>query len=441
MLASQPAGLGLTPERGTNLVSEASVPADMREVVASSQRQAWAYTLIRYTDGSTVPGLVVGAPLDVPAIGPYELYQLFPLTVEESTLNLVRNDTVVAGLLLVAGLAGLAALVTVTLVQPVNATARAARRLAGGNLEVRMGVHGEDDLAKLALSFNEMADALESHIRALRDLSAIQQRFVADVSHELRTPMTTLRMATDMLYDKRDGLPADDARAVELMAAQLDRFEALLSDLLEISRSDAGALALDLADTDLVPLVGRVVDALAPLAADQGCDVEVIGPDSLVIPCDGHRVERILTNLLANALEHGQGHPVTIEVAPGDPGAAQSDPAAGDATVRVVDRGVGLEPDQFEAVFQRFWRADPARTRRSGGTGLGLAIARGDAQAHGGDITAWGSPGAGATFQLRLPAHTRRWGPERLQPGHEVPVAAGQPALLAAGHAAAEVTR
>lgn len=393
VLSSRPRGLGVTPERGTNLVSETSVPRDLREVVSGSQRQAWAYTEIRYTDGSRVPGLVVGAPLDVPGIGPYEVYQLFPLAQEQATLDLVRNDTTVAGLLLVAGLAGLAAIVTFTLVKPVNDAARASRRVAAGNLEARMPVSGEDDLAQLAMSFNEMAGSLQEHIGALQNLSQVQQRFVADVSHELRTPLTTVRMAADMLHDRRDALAPEDARTVELLQGQLDRFETLLVDLLEVSRADAGAVHLDLSDSDLVVLVSRVVSSLQPVAAELGSSLELRAPQSLVLVCDARRVERIVANLVSNAIEHGEGRPVQVSVSV----------AGQQAQVVVRDEGIGLAPHELEQVFQRFWRADPARARRMGGTGLGLSIALGDAKAHGGTLTAHGALGQGATFTLSLP--------------------------------------
>lgn len=400
LLSSEPGGLSDTPERGTNLVSESSIPPGMRSVVAADQRQAWAYSLIRYTDGTSVPGLVVGSPLDVRGVGPYELYQLFPLSQEQQTLDLVRNDTAVAGLLLVLGLAALAALVTFTIVTPVNNTARAARKLAGGDLAVRMPVGGEDDLAQLAMSFNEMAVSLQDYIRQLQELSQVQQRFVADVSHELRTPLTTVRMAADVLHDKRESMSAQDARTVELLQRQLDRFEALLADLLETSRADAGAVVLDLADTDLVTLVERVAESLGPLAADRGSPVLVFGPDRLVVRCDARRVERILGNLVANAIEHGEGRPVEVVLS----GAAEGRPGERElVSVQVVDHGVGLAPDELDNVFQRFWRADAARSRRTGGTGLGLSIARGDARAHGGDIIASGELGKGATFELLLP--------------------------------------
>lgn len=395
VLASEPAGLGATPERGTNLVSETSVPPALREVVSGDQRQAWTYTSIRYTDGREVPGFVVGAPLVVRAVGPYELYQLFPLVAEEQTLSLVRNATVGAGILIILGLAALAALVTRMVVGPVYEAARTARQFSSGHLEARMRVQGQDDLAQLALSFNEMATTLQSQIDELESLSSMQQRFVADVSHELRTPLTTLRLAADLLDSKRAGLSADDSRAVELLQSQLDRFEQLLAELLETSRQDAGSLQLVYDDVDLRAMAERTVRELGPLADELGSQVTVAGQAQLVVLCDPHRVERILANLLSNALEHGQARPVLVSVTSDEQ----------QAHVAVADQGVGLSEDALARVFTRFWRADPARVRRVGGTGLGLSIALGDARAHGGTISAASAPGQGATFTLSLPLH------------------------------------
>jgi two-component system sensor histidine kinase MtrB len=397
MLSTEPGGLNATPERGTNLVSEASVPDELRRVVAGSQRQAWTYTTITYTDGRTAPGFVVGAPLAVRGVGPYELYQLFPLTQEQETLLLVRNSTILAGFFIVLGLAALAAAVTYFLVTPVHEAARSARRFSAGHLDARMRVRGEDDLAQLAMSFNEMAGTLQGQIRDMEQMSKVQQRFVADVSHELRTPLTTVRMAADLLHDKRGELPADDARAVELLQNQLNRFEALLADLLETSRQDSGSVQLDVEAVDLRELAEGVVGSLAPLAEETGSTVEVAGDPAVPVACDALRIERILANLLSNALEHGEGRPVQVVVT-GDGQGAQ---------LAVTDHGIGLSEEELASVFTRFWRADPARVRRIGGTGLGLSIALGDARAHGGTLSAAGAPGRGATFTLRLPAQPR----------------------------------
>jgi two-component system sensor histidine kinase MtrB len=337
--------------------------------------------------------MVVGAGLTTP-IEPYRLYYFFPLDAENRTLGLVRRTAAAAGSLLVLLLALIAALVARQVVQPVRLAARTADRLAHGLLEERMLVRGEDDIARLAVTFNSMAEALQTQIRQLEDLSRVQRRFVADVTHELRTPLTTVRMAADLLYDSRQSFPPATHRSAELLHAELERFESLLSELLEISRYDAGAASLETEQVDLVPLVGNVISQVQPLSDQKGSAVAMRATGPVVAQVDSPRVERIVRNLLVNALEHGEGRPVDVEVAAGD----------SCVCIRVRDHGVGLKHGEAGLVFTRFWRGDPSRARTTGGTGLGLAIALEDARLHGGTLEAWGDPGIGAAFLLTLPA-------------------------------------
>lgn len=382
------------PERGTNLVSVSSVPVALRAAVTETQRQSWTFTQIRFLDGREVPGLAVGAPLTIPTVGPYELYYLFPLVQEQQTLDLVRGSILAAGLVLVVLLGLVAFIVTRQVVVPVRVAARSAERLSSGHLDERILVTRDDDLAQLARSFNEMAESIDAQITQLEELSRVQQRFVSDVSHELRTPLTTIRMAADVLFESRDSLTPAVSRSAELLQNQLDRFEALLADLLEISRFDAGAAKLDSESVDLVPLVQRVIDGSEPLAESRNLRVRFAAyerPCSAV--CDARRIDRIVRNLIDNAIEHGNEQGVLVELA-GDDSVV---------TLTVRDFGVGLRPGEAALVFNRFWRADPARARTTGGTGLGLAIALEDARLHGGWLEAWGEPRSGACFRLTLP--------------------------------------
>jgi two-component system sensor histidine kinase MtrB len=325
---------------------------------------------------------------------PMELYYLFPLDDEVNSANLVRTTLVVTGVALVALLAGIAVLVTRMVVRPVRVAARTAQRLSAGLLDQRMEVRGEDDLARLAASFNQMAANLQRQIVRLEEMSRLQRRFTSDVSHELRTPLTTVRMAADMIFSSRDEFDPPVARSAELLQTELDRFESLLSDLLEISRFDAGFAMLDAEPTDVAHIVHRVVDRLCTLAERVGCGLEVHAPDAPVIAeIDPRRVERILRNLIGNALEHAEGRPVRITLG--------ADDAAVAVTVR--DHGVGLRAGENKLVFNRFWRADPSRARQTGGTGLGLSISLEDARLHGGWLDSWGAPGQGAQFRLTLP--------------------------------------
>jgi two-component system sensor histidine kinase MtrB len=385
----------------------ASVPARIEDHFADLRDSAaWTYTRLGTTDTEgdvvgTEPGIVVGSQITLPADRrTYTLYFLFPLDEEQRTMSLVTRAMITAGGLLLVLIAGLTWLVARQVVTPVRMARRVAERLAAGRLTERLRVSGEDDLARLATSFNQMATSLQRQIRQLEELSRVQRRFVSDVSHELRTPLTTVRMAGDVLHDARDDFDPVTARAAELLQTELDRFETLLADLLEISRFDAGAAALELDDVNLVDVAHRVVDATRPLAEQRDVRIEVRAPDR---PClaeaDVRRVERIVRNLVTNAIDHarregGTGTPEVVVLVAGDD---QS------AAIAVRDYGVGLAPGEASMVFNRFWRADPARARTSGGTGLGLSISQEDAHLHGGWLQAWGRLGEGSQFRLTLP--------------------------------------
>jgi two-component system sensor histidine kinase MtrB len=223
----------------------------------------------------------------------------------------------------------------------------------------------------------------------------VQRQFVSDVSHELRTPLTTVRMAGDVLHDSRAGFDPVTARAAELLQNELDRFENLLADLLEISRFDAGAAGLELAEVNLVDLAHRVVDQAEPVARGRGVQLQLVAPDPCIAEIDERRVERVLRNLVANAIDHADAKDARVVVTVKGDGHA--------AAITVRDYGVGLAPGQLQMVFNRFWRADPARARTTGGTGLGLAISLEDAQLHGGWLQVWGAPLAGAQFRVTVP--------------------------------------
>ena len=209
----------------------------------------------------------MGSQIELPVAGPYDLYFAFPMQREEATLELITNTFAFGGVALVLLVGAVAFVVTRQVVIPVRRAAVVAERLSSGKLNERMRSRGEDDLAMLGKSFNQMADSLQSQIRQLEGLSRVQQRFVSDVSHELRTPLTTIRMAGDLLHDSRASFEPVVSRSAELLHNELDRFEELLADLLEISRFDAGAAALDAEATDLRDPVSRAVEAAA---ADRG---------------------------------------------------------------------------------------------------------------------------------------------------------------------------
>jgi two-component system sensor histidine kinase MtrB len=243
-----------------------------------------------------------------------------------------------------------------------------------------------------------MAASIGEQIGQLENLSRVQQRFVSDVSHELRTPLTTIRMAADLMFEERSAFDAPTARAAELLQTQIDRFESLLGELLEISRFDAGAAILELDSVDFRGIVRRVVEASIPLADKLSTSVRMFGgTHDYRIEADARRIERILRNLLDNAIEHSDRKGVDVVIDVNETAVA----------VTVRDYGVGLRPGEATLVFNRFWRADPARARTTGGTGLGMSIAFEDARLHRGWLEAWGDAGRGACFRLTLPRSAR----------------------------------
>src|SRR4051812_4413391 len=372
-----------------------ALPPDLRAQVDHGG-QASKYWMVPDESDNPQPTLLIGAavPSDTAGSQQIELYYAFPLFQEAESLSLIRSTVIISGIALTLFVVGIGVLVTRLVVDPVRRAAGIAQRLAEGELEERMTVRGEDDLARLATSFNAMADSLQRQITQLEGLSQLQQRFTSDVSHELRTPLTTVQMAADVLHDARGDFPPHVARSAELMHAELDRFEGLLTDLLEISRYDAGAAVLDPEPTDLGALVARVVAGMWSLAERHESELVVNRPDEDVIAdVDSRRVERILRNLVGNAIEHGAGKPIEITLAANRTAAA----------VTVRDYGVGLSSAEAQHVFDRFWRADPSRVRTVGGSGLGLSISLEDARLHGGWLQVWGQPGAGAQFRLTLP--------------------------------------
>ncbi|MEO5609276.1 MAG: MtrAB system histidine kinase MtrB, partial [Ornithinibacter sp.] len=410
---------GLTSSRDVDI---SSVSEELQAAVATSpNRQQTQLTEVSIA-GVELPAVIVGSVVEIPTAGPYDLYFVYPMEQEVATMGLISNAFIVAGLVLTLLVGAVAWVVTRQVVAPVRRAGEVAQRLSAGKLNERMSSRGEDDLAVLAASFNGMADSLQSQIRQLEGLSAVQQRFVSDVSHELRTPLTTIRMAVDLIHDARSSFAdASVARSAELLAGELDRFEALLADLLEISRFDAGATALDVEPVDLRGTLATVVEAARPLFERRGSVVTIRTPDEpAVAEVDERRVERILRNLVVNAIEHGEGRPIDIEVATGHEAVA----------VVVSDHGVGLRRGDAANVFTRFWRADPARARTTGGTGLGLSISLEDARLHHGWLQAWGEPGTGSRFRLTLPqrsGETLQGSPLPLSPS-DIPVPPPVPA-------------
>ncbi|MGO1531927.1 MAG: MtrAB system histidine kinase MtrB [Micrococcaceae bacterium] len=376
-------------------VSEDLISQEMSDAVAEDQSIYWQSVSVPIgVGGQTGPGLVFGTQLVLPPGNFYALYLVYDLTEVQSTLDYLTNVLVLALVILLVLNIMISLFTTRQVVRPVQQAAATAESLSSGDLSVRMSVRRRDEMARLGTSFNRMADNIQDQITQLADLSMIQQRFVSDVSHELRTPLTTVSMAAEVLHDSRYDFDPMNRRSAELLYHQVERFQALLADLLEISRFDAGAAEVAAESTDILHLAADVVLTAQPLADNADTEVWVVpvGED-FTADVDHRRIERILRNLVNNAIEHGESRPVDVIVASDDTQVA----------VVVRDHGIGMSEEQVAHVFDRFWRADPARTRTTGGSGLGLSIAAEDTRLHHGQLDVWGELGEGTAFRLVLP--------------------------------------
>ena len=394
-------------EIASNLLDPTSIPATLSERVRKTPDLVYQYTNMNYLTGTQVKGLAIGQKVQIPNAGQYGMYIIFSLADQEKTLDLISRSLFLTGfvLLLLVGL--ITWLVVRQVVKPVREAAAIATEFTAGDFGKRLKVESQDEISTLGLAFNEMAESIEKQIARLENLSRVQQRFVSDVSHELRTPLTTLRMASEVIHSSKDSFDPIVERSAELLVAQLDRFERLLEDLLEVSRFDAEVAVLEAVDFDIVQLVQRCADDLGLVAKGRKTEIYVNASEPVImIKADIRRVERILRNLLANAIDHSEELQIDVRVV-----ASEHDVAVG-----VRDYGIGLDENALTRVFDRFWRADPSRARTRGGTGLGLSIALEDARLHNGELEAWGRPGRGAHFVVTLPRSTYERIDQRLIP-------------------------
>jgi two-component system sensor histidine kinase MtrB len=384
-------------EIASNFLDPKTIPTSLSERVRKENDLVYQYTNLNYVTGAQIGGLAIGQKVQIPNAGQYEMYIIFSLANQEQTLDLISSALLLTGfvLLLLVGL--ITWLVVRQVVKPVREAAVIATEFTAGDFRKRLKVVSQDEISTLGLAFNEMAESIEKQIARLENLSRVQQRFVSDVSHELRTPLTTLRMASEVIHSSKDTFDPIVGRSAELLVAQLDRFERLLEDLLEVSRFDAEVAVLEAVDFDMVQLVQRCADDLGLLAKERKTQIYVKSKVPVImIKADIRRVERILRNLLANAIDHAEENQIDVQIE-----ASEHDVAVG-----VRDYGVGLDENALTRVFDRFWRADPSRARIRGGTGLGLSIALEDARLHNGELEAWGRPGRGAHFVVTLPRNT-----------------------------------
>lgn len=284
---------------------------------------------------------------------------------------------------LVCGIVGMAA--SERILGPVQALTGAARRLESGDLSQRVEHRGKDEIGQLSHAFNAMAESLQR-------TESLRKTMTSDVAHELRTPLNNIAGFVDMLAD---GLVEPDERVLTTLQDETQLLVTLVDDLEQLSIGDAGRLALDRVEVPLAPVVDRAAHAMSPRANDRGITLAVVDDgERQPVAIDVTRIDQVLRNLAENAIRHTpEGGTVTFRVAL----------AGSFATIAVEDSGPGIDPAHLPFIFERFYRADSSRTRRTGGSGLGLAIARQIVEAHGGVIIAENRAEGGARFVVRLP--------------------------------------
>jgi signal transduction histidine kinase len=313
-----------------------------------------------------------------------ELYFLFNEDRIDRDLTQLRDVLLIGwgAVLVLAGLVG--SLLARRTLGPVAKASQAARSMAEGLLATRLAVEGKDEFGGWAESFNEMAEALEAKINALSEAQARERRFTSDVAHELRTPLTALVGEASLLREHLDRMPEESRRPAELLIQDVNRLRKLVDELMEISRFDAGRETVLAEPVDVGTLIEAIVRA-------RGWDGRVhVEGDGSNLTTDRRRLERIVANLIGNAVEHA-GAGVRVRVGSG----------GGRAYVEVIDSGPGIPSDHLPHLFERFYKADPARSQ--GGSGLGLAIAMENARLLGGDIEVRSELGVGTAFRLVLP--------------------------------------
>ncbi len=376
--------------RTSNFVEPESISSELRELVESSNEIEWQRSEISYAGGEVVPGVAIGKRINIAFAGTYEMFVLFNFESQQESIAIIARGLLIAFLLVFILILSMAFLIVRRVVDPIRNVAEVAESFTSGDLSRRVAVEGEDEIAALGRSFNEMAFAIEQQISRLENLSRMQQRFVSDVSHELRNPLTTIRMAGEVILGEKDSYDPVIARSAEILMTQIIRFDQLLTDLIEVSRFDAAVARLDYEEIEVSALARETIDSLNVEPS------KFIVRGEATLDGDRRRITRILRNLLSNALDHGEEREIRVTVSARETS----------VDIAIRDFGLGLAADQFDRVFERFWRADPSRSRERGGTGLGLAIAAEDAKLHGGSVRVFGEIGRGALFLVTLPSES-----------------------------------
>lgn len=384
--AEQPGGPGVIVVAGSEVVSSfaaldlGALPSDLRDRVAAEP----GALVEGRTELRTGAALVIGT---IETESGAELYFFFP---REELDRSLRELQITLGLgwlivVIVAGVAG--TVIARQTLRPVRSAADAARSVAEGLLDTRLAVRSGDEFGEWASSFNEMVAALEQKIGALADARDREQRFAADIAHELRTPIAAVLTAASHLADQRTPDAADVDEIAQIVAASARRLDRLTSELLELHRLQAGQEVLQIEDVDLSAAVGHAVRSHGWLDR-----VTIEDRGSLVVATDRRRLDRIVVNLVSNAVQHG-GPGIRVRVSRAHEG----------AWITVTDDGPGIPAADLDRIFDRHYKVSVHRTSPSGGSGLGLSIAYESAQILGGQLTVTSSIGQGTTFTLWLP--------------------------------------
>ncbi len=290
------------------------------------------------------------------------------------------------GAVLLAGVVGL--WISHRLASPLKKLAQTSAKMEAGDLSVRADIKSRGEIGDLAQQFNQMAERLETSFQHLADERDSLRRFITDASHELRTPITALKNFNSLLVESAGDDPKTRAEFLDESRVQIDRLAWITSNLLDLTRLDAGLLALDYSECDLREVVESVAGSFTPLTAEKGLRLSIVTPENpCIFSCDRSRMEMAVSNLVDNALKFTrEGGEIEIGVEMRD-----------GTLIWVRDTGVGIPPEDLPHIFERFFRG---KSQASNGSGLGLAIVKSIVEAHGGQVTAESKVGEGTTIQL-----------------------------------------
>jgi two-component system, OmpR family, sensor histidine kinase MtrB len=377
-----------TPSSSSLSLTASSIPSALRNDVLRG-----SVATQTYRDGAQgQPQIVVGVPIPSVHAAYFEVFSLSDL---DHTLRVLGLTLIGAGIVTTLIGAGLGRIASNRSLRPLAGVSRAAVAIAGGQLDTRLTSDAADpDLVGLTTSFNAMVDELQVRIER-------EARFNSDVSHELRSPLTTLSASLEVLEADRDGLPPRARRALQLLGADLRRFQRMVGDLLEMSRADAGSVDVFLEEVNVSELVQRAVDAGVRNLGQEGSPPQMVlapGVETLRVDVDKRRFERVMANLLENAANYGGG--ATVVTVTGVDGDGEAD----HVEIGVEDAGPGVNPLERTKVFERFFRGPVSGRRGTGtGTGLGLALVAEHVRLMHGRVRVDSSPSGGARFVVVLP--------------------------------------